>query len=119
MHDLHICNILISLSGKISLLEIFYLDMNNIFTICRIQANNSSGQQVRGTCRIFLAPTNDERGVPIPFTDHRKMFIELDRFIVTCKFTSTNKYFSLALTFEFLQWIQEGMKSFANQLNHL
>ncbi|XP_044743290.1 phenoloxidase 1-like [Chrysoperla carnea] len=49
----------------------------------RIQANNSSGQQVRGTCRIFLAPTNDERGVPIPFTDHRKMFIELDRFIVT------------------------------------
>ncbi|XP_044739629.1 phenoloxidase 1-like isoform X2 [Chrysoperla carnea] len=49
----------------------------------RIQVDNATGNQVRGTCRIFLAPTNDERGVAIPFTDHRKMFIELDRFIVT------------------------------------
>ncbi|XP_044743292.1 phenoloxidase 1-like [Chrysoperla carnea] len=49
----------------------------------RIQANNSSANQIRGTCRIFLAPNNDERGIPIPFTDHRKFFIELDRFIVT------------------------------------
>ncbi|XP_044743291.1 phenoloxidase 1-like [Chrysoperla carnea] len=49
----------------------------------RIRANNSSGNQIRGTCRIYLAPNNDERGIPIPFTDHRKFFIELDRFIVT------------------------------------
>lgn len=45
----------------------------------------NSGQQRQGTVRIFLAPKFDERGLPFLFRDQKNLFIELDKFTVTCK----------------------------------
>lgn len=50
----------------------------------QVQVNNA-GQQRMGTCRIFLAPKFDERGLPWLYRDQKVMFIELDRFTVSCK----------------------------------
>lgn len=49
-----------------------------------ITAQNS-GQQRQATVRIFLAPKFDERGLPLLFRDQKRLFIELDKFVVTCK----------------------------------
>lgn len=46
----------------------------------------NSGQQQQGTVRIFLAPKFDERGLPFLFRDQKNLFIELDKFVVTCKY---------------------------------
>lgn len=51
-----------------------------------INVNNSTGAQAMGTCRIFMAPRNDERGTPMLFRDQRLMMTELDKFTVACKF---------------------------------
>ncbi len=53
----------------------------------RIQVNNASSSMVMGTCRIFLSPKFDERGQPMLFRDQRLMMTEMDKFIVSCKFT--------------------------------
>lgn len=45
----------------------------------------NSGQQRQGTVRIFLAPKFDERGLPFLFRDQKNLFIELDKFVETCK----------------------------------
>lgn len=50
----------------------------------RIQVNNQ-GNQKQGTCRIFMAPKNDESGRPMLFRDQRLLMVELDRFTVSCK----------------------------------
>ncbi|XP_022907908.2 phenoloxidase 1-like [Onthophagus taurus] len=50
-----------------------------------ITVTNNSDKERMGTCRIFLAPRQDERKVDFVFRDQRKMFIELDRFTVTLK----------------------------------
>ncbi|XP_054279415.1 phenoloxidase 2-like [Macrosteles quadrilineatus] len=50
----------------------------------RITVENS-GQQRMGTCRIFLAPKFDERGLPFLFRDQKGLFIEMDKFTVTLK----------------------------------
>lgn len=47
---------------------------------------NNGGSQRQGTCRIFIAPSQDERGNPWLFRDQRTLFIELDKFVVNCKF---------------------------------
>ena len=49
------------------------------------QAENS-GQQRQGTVRIFLAPRIDEKGTAFLFRDQRLLFIELDKFTVSCKY---------------------------------
>ncbi|KAF2893372.1 hypothetical protein ILUMI_12800 [Ignelater luminosus] len=49
-----------------------------------INVNNSGGQR-QGTCRIFIAPAQDERGNPWSFRDQRGMFIELDKFVVNLR----------------------------------
>lgn len=46
---------------------------------------NNQGPQRRGTCRIFLAPKFDERGLPWLFRDQKGLMIEMDHFTVTCK----------------------------------
>lgn len=46
---------------------------------------NNSGAQRRGTCRIFLGPTVNERNEPIGFRNQRNLMIELDKFTVLCK----------------------------------
>lgn len=51
----------------------------------RITVMNHTSAQKMGTCRIFLAPKHDERGGDWHFRDQRTMFIELDKFTVTCE----------------------------------
>lgn len=50
-----------------------------------ITIDNNTGQPVKGTCRIFMSPTCDERGTEILFRDRRKLVIEMDKFVVTRK----------------------------------
>ncbi|XP_067015429.2 phenoloxidase 1 [Anabrus simplex] len=49
-----------------------------------IKASNK-GKDCKGTVRIFLAPTIDERGVPLQFREQKNLFIELDKFTVDLK----------------------------------
>ncbi|RVE44160.1 hypothetical protein evm_011180 [Chilo suppressalis] len=44
------------------------------------EVDNSSGQATMGTFRVFIAPTVDESGQPLPFEDQRRLMIELDKF---------------------------------------
>ena len=44
---------------------------------------NNAGAKRQGTCRIFLAPKKDERGVDLNFKDQRLYVIEMDKFVVT------------------------------------
>ncbi|XP_052739225.1 phenoloxidase 1 [Bicyclus anynana] len=46
-----------------------------------IEANNT-GNANRTTVRIFICPKFDERNLPWILNDQRKMFIEMDRFVV-------------------------------------
>ncbi|XP_059618290.1 phenoloxidase subunit 1-like [Phlebotomus argentipes] len=48
----------------------------------RITVNNDSGATRQGTCRIFMCPRTDERGMPFTFRDQRVLMIEMDRFTV-------------------------------------
>jgi hypothetical protein len=57
-----------------------------------LQAENSTNSPKVGTVRIFLAPKFDERGVNMLFRDQRLLFIELDKFTVTCKLESVLSY---------------------------
>nr|BAM76812.1 prophenoloxidase 2 [Mythimna separata] len=43
---------------------------------------NNTGSARRTTCRIFIAPKFDERNLVWALTEQRKMFIEMDRFVV-------------------------------------
>jgi len=45
-----------------------------------IEVNNTSGQGLMGTVRIFMAPTVGEDGKPLLFVDQRRLMIELDKF---------------------------------------
>lgn len=47
-----------------------------------INVSNNTGAQAMGTCRIFMAARNDERGTPMLFRDQRGMMTELDKFTV-------------------------------------
>lgn len=48
----------------------------------RITVNNT-GNTRQGTCRIFICPKNDERGMPLRFRDQRQLMVEMDKFTVT------------------------------------
>ncbi|XP_047538254.1 phenoloxidase subunit 2-like [Vanessa atalanta] len=43
---------------------------------------NNTGDARRATVRIFMSPKFDERKLPWKLSDQRKMFIEMDRFVV-------------------------------------
>lgn len=45
---------------------------------------NNKGPQRKGTCRIFLGPKFDERGLPWLFRDQKLLMIEMDRFGINC-----------------------------------
>lgn len=48
-----------------------------------INVDNNSGAQRIGTCRIFMCPKNDEKGMPfVRFEDQRALMIEMDKFTV-------------------------------------
>lgn len=53
-----------------------------------IEVNNTSGQALMGTVRIFIGPTVDEGGQPIPFDEQRKLMIELDKFSQPCEYSA-------------------------------
>jgi len=60
--------------------------LSKMMFLCQwLQVENSTNGPKVGTVRIFLAPKFDERGVSLNFRDQRLLFIELDKFTVTCK----------------------------------
>ncbi|XP_072934536.1 phenoloxidase 1-like [Epargyreus clarus] len=66
---------------------------------------NNTGSARRATVRIFIAPKFDERRLPWIFSDHRKMFIEMDRFVVPLSagentITRTSDQSELTIPFE-------------------
>lgn len=48
----------------------------------RYVINVNSDSSKRSTCRIFMAPKTDERKLAWRLSEQRKMFIEMDRFVV-------------------------------------
>lgn len=63
-----------------------------------ISVSNSGGSR-QGTCRIFIAPKADERGVPLTYNQQRIYVIELDKFTVTCKLNIFHSYLVRNLMF--------------------
>lgn len=53
----------------------------------RIQLNNTTGAQVLGTIRIFMAPKFDESGNEMLLRDQRLLMTEMDRFVVQCLYS--------------------------------
>lgn len=51
----------------------------------KIVANNRNNAPRRGTVRIFIAPKQDERGLPFVFRDQKELMIEMDKFTVLCE----------------------------------
>jgi len=51
----------------------------------RIVANNRNNAPRQGTVRIFIAPKQDERGLPFVFKDQKELMIEMDKFTVLRK----------------------------------
>lgn len=51
----------------------------------QIRVYNRSGSTKEGTCRIFMAPQYDENGHPWNLVEQKCLFIELDKFKVSCK----------------------------------
>lgn len=56
----------------------------------RIRANNSSGANKMGTCRIYCCPKLKERGQTMNFEEKRYLMIEMDKFTVNCRMFSPN-----------------------------
>ncbi|XP_055691212.1 phenoloxidase 2-like [Lutzomyia longipalpis] len=50
-----------------------------------INVTNSGKTNALCTARIFLGPKYDERETEMVFTDQRRMMIELDRFVISCR----------------------------------
>ncbi|CAH2093737.1 unnamed protein product [Euphydryas editha] len=66
---------------------------------------NNKGDARRATVRIFMSPKFDERNLPWILADQRKMFIEMDRFVVPLnagqnKITRKSTESSLTIPFE-------------------
>lgn len=53
--------------------------------IYSIAVVNSDRRNKMGTCRIFIAPKFNEKGRPLKFDEQRVLFIEMDKFTVTCR----------------------------------
>ncbi|XP_026501330.1 phenoloxidase 1-like [Vanessa tameamea] len=71
---------------------------------------NNTGSARRSTVRIFMAPKFDERNLPWILSDQRKMFIEMDRFVVPLKAgknTITRKSTQSILTIPFEQTFRD------------
>jgi tyrosinase len=48
----------------------------------KLQITNNTGALRQGMCRIFMAPKNNEGGIPMFFREQRLLMIEMDKFIV-------------------------------------
>ncbi|XP_031828652.2 phenoloxidase subunit A3 [Nomia melanderi] len=51
----------------------------------KIVVNNRNNKTQRGTVRIFMAPKEDERGLPFTFTQQKNLMIEMDKFSVSMR----------------------------------
>lgn len=49
------------------------------------RVENSTTNELIGTCRIFIGPKNDERNESLKFEEQRKLMIEMDKFKVFLK----------------------------------
>ncbi|XP_018368113.1 PREDICTED: phenoloxidase 2 [Trachymyrmex cornetzi] len=59
-----------------------FTHLNHTDFTYRIVANNRNNAPRRGTVRIFIAPKQDERGLPFVFRDQKELMIEMDKFTV-------------------------------------
>ncbi|CAH0394157.1 unnamed protein product [Bemisia tabaci] len=50
-----------------------------------ITVENYTGKPLKGTARIFMAPTNDGMDTYLNFEKQRKLFVEMDKFVVNLK----------------------------------
>lgn len=62
-----------------------FTHLNHADFTYRIVANNRNNAPRRGTVRIFMAPRQDERGLPYVFRDQKELMIEMDKFTVLRK----------------------------------
>lgn len=68
----------------------------------RVQINNTTGGQIMGTVRIFLAPKFNEHNSEMLFRDQRLLMIELDRF------TASSECFDITIT-----WLRDYDKLYS------
>lgn len=59
-----------------------FTHLNHADFTYKIVANNRNNVARRGTVRIFIAPKQDERGLPYVFRDQKELMIEMDKFTV-------------------------------------
>lgn len=59
-----------------------FTHLNHADFTYKIVANNRNNAPRRGTVRIFIAPSQDERGLPYVFRDQKELMIEMDKFTV-------------------------------------
>lgn len=52
----------------------------------RLKVENTSKENMKGTCRIFILPVYDEMNVEYLFEGCRKKAVEIDRFLVNREF---------------------------------
>ncbi|KYQ50113.1 Phenoloxidase subunit A3 [Trachymyrmex zeteki] len=62
-----------------------FTHLNHTDFTYRIVADNRNNAPRRGTVRIFIAPKQDERGLPFVFRDQKELMIEMDKFTVLLK----------------------------------
>ncbi|XP_012279901.1 phenoloxidase 2-like isoform X2 [Orussus abietinus] len=62
-----------------------YTHLQHVPYVYRIKVVNQSRTLKLGTCRIYMSPKTDERGLPMPFRDQKNFMIELDKFTVSLK----------------------------------
>lgn len=60
----------------------------DLMSVPHLQVENYTGKPLKGTARIFMAPTNDGMDTYLNFEKQRKLFVEMDKFVVNCKYTS-------------------------------
>lgn len=65
----------------------------------KIIVNNSSGLNKLGTCRILMSSKYDDDGKPWKFSEQKIMFIELDKFKVTCEYARFSRDFAGSLVY--------------------
>lgn len=63
-----------------------------------------------GTCRIFLAPKFDERGLPWLLRDQKHLMVEMDKFTVNCKISNISYVRFLLIDLIFLS-VRQGMNN--------
>lgn len=60
-----------------------------------IAVNNRATAARVGMVRIFMAPKFNDRGQEFPFSEQRKLMVEMERFIATSKFSKVSIKFKL------------------------